>query len=379
MYTLKGKEKNVFVVGSEIEQLALPHVKIKDVVIRTDEGSHYTALNSDNLLISDWEILPATGGTNWGDSRTESAGGIGLLHTISATALTGTQALKIVCPTGPPSLDLVEIDMGTAGVAHSALKIVGGSSATLKKAIELSLSNYAGIGVQVTLSGYLGSGIGMKMDLSGDSDGIIIYNNSTASNVGFQYYGQNNSQAGTAFGCSVSKTNAANFNPMSLAVNALSSNVDRTTDGFLLSITHGIGSSGVVLSDDYEVMKVIRTSNISHSATSMLSAQGTVGYFQNSITGLHASGVTDNVSVMKLIQDDLSLGMPLNIIQNAVVSTSVKKYISLDALTIWSSIDGTAANGNLTGVKGDICLNGGSGGTGKTAQCTADGNTWADM
>ena len=40
---------------------------------------------------------------------------------------------------------------------------------------------------------------------------------------------------------------------------------------------------------------------------------------------------------------------------------------------IWSS-NGTTPNGNLTGTKGDICLN--CSATGQIGYCTANGTTW---
>tara|TARA_Y100000310_G_scaffold121659_1_gene120410 strand:+ start:5757 stop:7649 length:1893 start_codon:yes stop_codon:yes gene_type:complete len=68
---------------------------------------------------------------------------------------------------------------------------------------------------------------------------------------------------------------------------------------------------------------------------------------------------------------------PLKIQQDGVTSTNFKKHIALDGLTIWIS-DGTTAEGNLTGVEGDICLNGGTG-AGQTAFCDSAGTNWTDM
>ena len=60
-----------------------------------------------------------------------------------------------------------------------------------------------------------------------------------------------------------------------------------------------------------------------------------------------------------------------------VTSTNFKKCGTFGALTIWIS-DGTTAEGALTGVEGDICLNGGTG-AGQAAYCDAAGTNWTDM
>jgi len=65
------------------------------------------------------------------------------------------------------------------------------------------------------------------------------------------------------------------------------------------------------------------------------------------------------------------------ITQAGVVSTNFKKVLQLDTFTIWVS-DGTTAEGALTGVEGDICLNGGTG-AGQMAYCDANGTNWTDM
>ncbi len=84
-------------------------------------------------------------------------------------------------------------------------------------------------------------------------------------------------------------------------------------------------------------------------------------------------------SLVKIVNDNTSAvgTTPLTIKQDAPTSTNFKKLIVLDSLTIWIS-DGTTAEGALTGVEGDICLNGGTGG-GQMAFCDASGQNWTDM
>ncbi|RKX65685.1 MAG: hypothetical protein DRP42_04365, partial [Tenericutes bacterium] len=59
------------------------------------------------------------------------------------------------------------------------------------------------------------------------------------------------------------------------------------------------------------------------------------------------------------------------------VSTNFQKITTFGTFTLFVS-DGTTAEGALTGVEGDICLNGGTG-AGQMAYCDADGTNWTDM
>lgn len=75
------------------------------------------------------------------------------------------------------------------------------------------------------------------------------------------------------------------------------------------------------------------------------------------------------------INGSFPLKAALEMGQANLTITNFKKWITEpnSDITIWIS-DGTTPNGNLTGVKGDICLN--SSATGQIAYCTADGTTW---
>jgi hypothetical protein len=64
---------------------------------------------------------------------------------------------------------------------------------------------------------------------------------------------------------------------------------------------------------------------------------------------------------------------PLVITNAGTVSTNFSRGIKIGAYTIWISNNNTAANGNLSGTAGDICLNGGSA-SGKHAYCTGTTN-----
>jgi len=68
---------------------------------------------------------------------------------------------------------------------------------------------------------------------------------------------------------------------------------------------------------------------------------------------------------------------PLNIQQDAVTATNFKIIMDMAGFTVFTS-DGTTAEGALTGVVGDICLNGGTG-NGQMAYCDANGQNWTNM
>jgi hypothetical protein len=65
--------------------------------------------------------------------------------------------------------------------------------------------------------------------------------------------------------------------------------------------------------------------------------------------------------------------------QDAVVSTNFRKIFTETntGISLWIS-NGATAEGALTGVEGDICLNGGTG-AGQSAYCDSDGTNWTDM
>lgn len=63
--------------------------------------------------------------------------------------------------------------------------------------------------------------------------------------------------------------------------------------------------------------------------------------------------------------------------ESVAVSTNFERHLKIGALTIWIS-DGTTADGALSGVAGDLCLNGGTG-VGQCAYCDITGTNWTDM
>ena len=84
-------------------------------------------------------------------------------------------------------------------------------------------------------------------------------------------------------------------------------------------------------------------------------------------------------NLLEVINDNTAAvgAVPIMVQQDAVTSTNFKKCIEIAGFTIWIS-DGTTAEGALTGVEGDLCLNGGTG-SGQLAYCDSNGTNWTDM
>ncbi len=85
-----------------------------------------------------------------------------------------------------------------------------------------------------------------------------------------------------------------------------------------------------------------------------------------------------STAVVKIVTTSTANDQALMLLTQAgVTSTNFAKMITFNTFTLWVS-DGTTAEGALTGVEGDICLNGGTG-AGQTAFCDANGTNWTDM
>ena len=75
--------------------------------------------------------------------------------------------------------------------------------------------------------------------------------------------------------------------------------------------------------------------------------------------------------------DSESASNPPIVTTSVPVSTNFERHHKMGPLTIWIS-DGATAQGNLSGVVGDICLNGGTS-NGQCAYCDATGTNWTNM
>lgn len=175
----------------------------------------------------------------------------------------------------------------------------------------------------------------------------------------------------------LTSSSSANFTGVAfnaqLTYTSASTMSNRTNPVFRMNLERR-PSGALTVSDNYNHAEFVRT-NRSNNASANLTAEGSVGYFQNVATQT-AGTLTDTVDVVKIVQDADSTGNPLSFTQNAVTSTHFRRiWKETNAgITIWMS-DGTDPNGALSGTAGDVCYNGASN---KPAYCTGTTN-WTNL
>jgi len=166
----------------------------------------------------------------------------------------------------------------------------------------------------------------------------------------------------------------------------IDSELTDTAGLYITSPVDGTGTSAIY--DDYALLAV---SEGAGGAAHFYRDVGTVTkplvqiFDDNVDSGAHATlavsthaDATASASCVEITSNNVAYDQPLlKLTQTGVTETNFKKYITLNGNTIWVS-DGTTANGALTGVEGDICLNGGSG-AGQSAYCNSAGTNWTDM
>ena len=166
----------------------------------------------------------------------------------------------------------------------------------------------------------------------------------------------------------------------------IDSELTDTAGLYITSPVDGTGTSAIY--DDYALLAV---SEGAGGAAHFYRDVGTVTkplvqiFDDNVDSGAHATlavsthaDATASASCVEITSNNVAYDQPLlKLTQTGVTETNFKKYITLGGNTIWVS-DGTTANGALTGVEGDICLNGGSG-AGQSAYCNSAGTNWTDM
>lgn len=145
------------------------------------------------------------------------------------------------------------------------------------------------------------------------------------------------------------------------------------------------GTSGrnilYVISKGYQTSLRIRNENTGSTRTTNnvaminLEQLGTGSAFKFANSNPDSDG-----KVFDITQSKVSTTEPVfKVKQDGVTSTNFRKILTETntGISIWIS-NGTTAEGNLTGVEGDICLNGGTG-AGQSAYCDSAGTNWTDM
>jgi hypothetical protein len=167
-----------------------------------------------------------------------------------------------------------------------------------------------------------------------------------------------------------------------------------TGDCISLNMTSAVAAKAMIFTgagartDDLIEINDSSTSNASCFDINLTGAFTTNYAFDLNASGVHTSGLmnlTSNSSnvgarnLLNVVNDNAAAvgTIPIAIQQDAVTNTNFKTIMVLDDFTVFVS-DGTTAEGALTGVEGDICLNGGTG-AGQMAFCDANGTNWTDM
>jgi len=168
-----------------------------------------------------------------------------------------------------------------------------------------------------------------------------------------------------------------NDNSAATGATCLAVTQDSTADGIFINQN----GNGIALNIDSEATSVnviaINADPLTSGDVFAVTADGlTTGGIISAISDSSDTGtrvlvdiVNDNTAAVNVT--------PLNIQQDAVTETNFKILMDIAGFTIFTS-DGTTAEGALTGVVGDLCLNGGTG-NGQLAYCDNTGTNWTDM
>ena len=360
---VQGQEQNSSLVGeqlltvndlnlSDFQGLATEFVFISRLIIRFI-GGNWQIIEVENLTGTRLSqgSNPAGNTIFWGNTR-NGDNGIGLTHTIGASAASGVQSFKTtVDNTQSNALDVVEIDLGSSAVGHSGLKINAQGASSAQKAIEIDMG--AGIGDGIVLS-YSGAAEGFK----------VISTSSSSASAAFSYVGGNvEPLAGHAFEVSGSALNNHQFRIFEADSTATKITTARALSAFDIKMNRIKNSGGATVSDNYSMVVFERQSSTSDSAgASVFNAAGAVVEIKNR-TDQDTGTLNDSVNLLELVQDTLSSGIPtgfpISITQNAVVSTNFRKVETETNTGVirWYG-DGTDPNGALSGTAGDFLING---------------------
>jgi hypothetical protein len=350
-----------------------------------------------------------TGGVAWGDTRTAGAGAA-LTHTIGPSAAAGVQSFKTVVD-NPQSqaLTIIDVDLGTSSFAHIAYRaliknnlqkgfsasmganlstgangLFVGIDSTQSAAIALAkidmggVGNLAHSGMEITVGGFGNSLVAAsRVKITGASSNANAYvaeNASGSSGVGFDYrstHGTNFNGTGFKFSTASPRSNIGKI--FDFVLNSDNETIGRTTEDIATIETRRTIPSGS-LTDNFDTLSISREDKTTGGT---LNASGAVVKIEGIATE-SAGTLNSSVVPLEVVQGAKSTGAPIKVTQAAVVSVKFKKIADYAGVTIWISTDGTAAEANLSGTVGDICLNGGTA-NGQAAYCDATGTNWTDM
>ena len=251
---------------------------------------------------------PAGGGLTWGDSVSGNTG-TGLTLTLNNNYASGGIGQSIIFGnTQTQNLIGLSINTGTqTGRTYTGIRI--------DYPKHDNNTNTAALYINMGTSGNFGNGI--VFDITADNSGSqALFRAKTLGNF-----------SGQIIDVTHSGTNAVAWGNLIRMSVSQTLNNNRSTNIIDTSYTHTL-SAAATRTDDYSFLRINRVQTTTN-ASADLTANGNVALFINSST--QSSGtLTDNVNVLQLTQSSLSVGFPLRITQNAVVSTNFRKIIESD-------------------------------------------------
>lgn len=299
-------------------------------------------------------------------SAVDNGAGLGIdQNGVDGTALQIRGANNILCATnGMINYTLTntqsgasvvqKIDLGTSSAAHTGLLVNAFGASSTQKGINVELSS---------------TGLGFAMEIGNAST-----TNISQKGLFINLLGDNNS-----------RHNALDIEVTGGATNATGSYCARfdnpavtTTGVFINKLTSGgrdsilVDAASATSSTAFKAIMGSTTIDVMDLQCDGLTSASIARFASNSAS-------TTARNLLEIVNDNTAAVnvIPLFVQQDAVTSTNFKKCIEIAGFTIWIS-DGTTAEGALTGVAGDIVLNGGTG-AGQTAYCDANGTNWTDM
>ena len=296
-------------------------------------GQVLTDAAGDGVL--SWETCDSVA---WNNTRTNGTGA-GLTHTIGASAASGvTSFATTINNTQSNVLVANSINLGTSALGHTGLAITAQGASTSQKGVSVGMGAGTGIGYNV---GGTGAFTGFKVTGASGID------------TGFLYTFTGSDPDGTAFKVDMVHNGfIRNFKVFDAQIQTTSTGaVARTVNLFDLSTDRngGVGS----VNDNFDLMSLKR-SYTSTGGTKVNS--GAVLKLENAST---PAGLTDNVIPLEIVQDVDGKGVPIDVTQNAVISTNYRKLVKESATGVIQWVgNSTDPNGTLTGTAGDFLVNG---------------------
>ena len=299
--------------------------------------------------------------------------GTGLLFA-SAGAMTTGVGLQLTSTTGLTSGSLIRTTTSTAGILAT-------NGANSFRGTGAFTSNAAGL-VDISASAAVGAAIMLNITTTAASQ--TATNLITATQSGATI---------TAYTASLVALTGG-FSGNSSTGNVLSVTAVNTTAGDAVKIVNNAITVGAAT-----LLNLSHTTSVLGNGTSMARITSTgadTGSTTGTLLDLAQSAAVSNVAVLLTdssadttartgikvnVTNAAAVGViPLSIQSVAVTGSNskFKKIAVFGGVTLWVGIDagGNTANGQLTGVAGDICFNGGSN---KPEYCTANGTTWTTI